>query len=96
MLKNVLIAAVAALGFTLTSAPALAYVYVQVGPPAPIVETVPARPGSGYVWVPGYYRWGGGRYVWVHGSYVRHAGAWCGGHWHHNHHGYYWTEGRWC
>jgi hypothetical protein len=72
------------------------YVYVQVGPPAPIVETVPVSPGPGYVWVGGYYRWNGDRYVWVHGRYVRHAGHWCGGHWRHEHRGWYWVAGGWC
>jgi hypothetical protein len=73
------------------------YVYVQTGPPAAIVETAPARPGGGYVWVGGYYRWDGARYVWVHGSWVHHAGAWCGGHWRHAaYHGWYWVPGHWC
>jgi hypothetical protein len=97
MLKNVLISSVLAFGFALTSVPALSQVYVQIGPPAPVYETVPAMPGRGYVWVPGYYTWTGGRYVWVHGRYVRHAGRWCGGHWRRApHHGWYWAPGRWC
>jgi|ERR1700689_2597361 WXXGXW repeat (2 copies) len=97
--KIVLAAVVAALGFAAVSTPAqsAAYVYVQAGPPAAVVETVPASPGTGYVWVGGYYRWDGAHYNWVHGTWVRHGGAWCAGHWrHHPSHGWYWVPGRWC
>lgn len=97
MLKTLLASTILASGLALISQPASAQVYVQIAPPAPIYETVPARPGPGYVWVGGYYTWSGGRYVWVHGRYVHHGGRWCGGTWHHNgHHGWYWTNGRWC
>jgi hypothetical protein len=99
MRKIFLAAIVAAMGFMGNPMPASAqtYIYVQSAPPAPVYETVPARPGPGYVWVGGYYRWNGYRYVWVRGHYVRHAGAWCGGHWRHNaRRGWYWVPGRWC
>jgi hypothetical protein len=98
MIKNVLLAAAMAFGFAAISPPAsAAYVYVQVGPPAPIVETAPAVPGPGYVWVGGYWRWNGVRYVWVPGGWVRHPGAWCPGHWRHlPDHGWYWVPGHWC
>lgn len=97
MLKNLLLSTVLAFGFVVISLPASAQVYVQIAPPAPVYETMPASPGRGYVWVGGYYTWSGGRYVWVHGRYVRHAGRWCAGHWHHTaRHGWYWTDGRWC
>jgi hypothetical protein len=97
MLRNLCIATLMGLGFALSALPGSAqYVYVQVGPPAPVYETVPASPGAGYVWVGGYYTYEGGRYVWRHGYYAHHAGHWCAGAWHHNHHGYYWSEGRWC
>ncbi|HYL27410.1 MAG TPA: hypothetical protein VEW74_06205 [Candidatus Nitrosotalea sp.] len=98
-MKTIITAAIlAAMGFAGASIPASAqaYIYVQIAPPAPIYETVPAAPGPGYAWVGGYYRWEGGRYVWVRGHYAHHAGAWCAGHWHHGRHGYYWTDGRWC
>jgi hypothetical protein len=49
MIKNVCIAALLAFGFTLTSSAAV--VYVQAAPPAAVVETVPAAPGPGYVWL---------------------------------------------
>ena len=41
-----------------------ARVYVGIAPPVPIVEVVPAAPGPGYYWIPGYWIWDGGRYVW--------------------------------
>jgi hypothetical protein len=74
-----------------------AQTYVQINPPAAVVETVPAKPGPGYVWVPGYYRWNGVRYVWVPGHWVLHEGAWCAGHWVHvAGRGWHWVAGRWC
>ncbi len=36
---------------------------------APVVETVPACPGAGYVWVPGYYSGYGPARVWVGGCW---------------------------
>lgn len=80
----------------ISAVPASAQVYVQIAPPAPIVETVPAPPGSGYVWLHGHYNWNGNRYVWVGGHYERHAGQYCEGHWRHDGHGYIWVDGHWC
>ena len=73
-------------------------IYVQTGPPAPIYESVPAAPGPGYYWVPGYYRWDGYRYTWVHGRYAYppYSGAvWRPGHWVQSPHGWYWRPGHW-
>ena len=36
-------------------------VVVDVAPPPPHVEVVPAIPGPGYMWLPGYWYWQGGR-----------------------------------
>jgi hypothetical protein len=48
----------------------MAAVYVDIAPPAPRVEVVPAaRPG--YVWAPGHYEWRRGEYRWVSGHYIR-------------------------
>jgi hypothetical protein len=60
--------AVATAAFTaLLSAPALAQrVVVQIAPPAPQVEVVPAVP-RGQVWVPGHWKWNGSQYVWIRG-----------------------------
>lgn len=99
MIKNMLSAAVLVASlFALVSLPAAAQVYVQIAPPAPMVETIPAG-RSGYVWVGGYWKWNGSKYVWVSGHYD-HPGAgykhWCSGHWHHGAHGYWWVDGHWC
>ena len=59
-----------------------AAVYVQIAPPDPIVEVVPA-PRAGFVWAPGYYDYRYGRYYWVKGHHVRevHGKYWHPGHW---------------
>ncbi|HEX5784943.1 MAG TPA: YXWGXW repeat-containing protein [Burkholderiaceae bacterium] len=45
-------------------------IYVQVAPPAPRVEYRGYPPVAGYVWITGYWSWGGARYVWVPGRWV--------------------------
>jgi WXXGXW repeat (2 copies) len=99
MIKKIFLSAIlGVLGLAIARVSATAgYVYVQVGPPAAVVERVPARPGAGYVWVGGYWHWNGGKYVWAPGYWARHAGAWCPGHWRHvAAHGWYWVPGHWC
>jgi WXXGXW repeat (2 copies) len=48
---------------------------IRVGVPAPPLrhEVVVARPGPGYVYVPGYWDWAPARheYVWVGGAWAR-------------------------
>lgn len=55
---------------------------VDIAPPAPRYEVVPA-PRHGYVWAPGYWNWRHGHYVWVRG------------HWEREHRGMYWHPDRW-
>jgi hypothetical protein len=73
--------------------------YVQVGPPRPLVEAAVVSPGPGYVWTPGYHRWDGGGYVWVPGAWVRAPrprAVWVPGRWvRDRRHGWYYVEGRW-
>jgi hypothetical protein len=61
----------------LMSGPAQAQTFtVQVAPPAPRVEVVPA-PRAGNVWIPGHWRWSprAGQYAWVPGQWkARRAG----------------------
>src|SRR5262249_2752749 len=57
-------------------------IYVDVAPPAPRYEVVPA-PRAGYVWAPGYWDWRHGHHVWVKG------------HWEREHHGMYWHPHHW-
>src|ERR1044071_4636986 len=97
MLKKILLATMVAesVGISVPNV-ASAAVYVEVAPPAPRVEVVPA-PRRGYAWVPGYWQWRHGRYVWVSGTWVRErpgyhyvSPRWVehGGRW-------YMEEGRW-
>jgi len=75
-----------------------ARVYVRIGPPAPIVETRIARPGSHYVWVDGYQRWNGRAYVWTPGRWAvppRGRAHWVPARWVHDRHGWYIVEGHW-
>ena len=68
-------------GCIVTARPA--YGVVTVAPPVPQVEVVPAAPGVGFVWIPGYWNWQGGRHVWVAGYYE------------HGRPGYHWVAHRW-
>ena len=81
------------------AARAEARIYVQIGPPAEVVEVRPGAPGPHHYWVPGHHRWDGHAYVWVGGRWEmppRHHHAWVRGHWvHHRRHGWYWVEGHW-
>ncbi len=95
--------AIGALAMALsTGAAHAASLYVRFGPPAPPREVVVVRPGPRHVWVPGYYRWQGGRYAWVGGVWVvppRHRAVWVPGYWaprhHHRDGGYIWVRGYW-
>ena len=82
--------AVSALATPMISS-ARVFVDIDVAPPAPQVEVVPAA-RVGYVWAPGYWNWEGGRHVWVKGHYIaeRRGHHWVadnweqrGGKWHH-------------
>jgi hypothetical protein len=78
--------------------PAIAQVYVRVGPPVARVEVVPPRPGPGWAWHPGRWDWRGGRWVWLGGRYVRGprvGAAWVTGHWVHRPRGWVYVRGHW-
>ena len=81
-MKKTLIAALLASSISAIALPAAAEIYVNIAPPAPRYEVVPA-PRAGYVWVPGYWDWRGHRHVWTRG------------HWERERHGYYWHPNRW-
>jgi hypothetical protein len=81
MLLAALLVAAGALGAPQVSSAAVV-VDVDVAPPAPQVEVVPAaRPG--YVWAPGFWAWRGGQHVWVRG------------HWLGERRGYHWVPDAW-
>lgn len=46
-------------------------VVVDVAPPPPYAEVVPAMPYAGAVWIGGYWGWSSGRHRWVPGYYER-------------------------
>ena len=80
--RKVLLAALIVSSMGAVSLPASAEVYIDVAPPPPRHEVVPA-PRAGYVWAPGYCDWRGHHHVWVRG------------HWEREHHGMYWHPNRW-
>lgn len=83
---------------SVAAAEASSRVYVQIGPPAPIVEARPVSPHAGYVWVPGYYGWHHGEYRWAHGYWAKpphHHAVWVEPRWVHENHGWYMEPGRW-
>lgn len=45
-------------------------VTVYAAPPAPIVEYRGLAPYPGYIWIDGFWNWGGVRYVWTPGRWV--------------------------
>lgn len=56
---------------------------VRVAPPPPQYEYYGSPPVAGFVWITGYWNWGGARYVWVPGR------------WEAPRPGYYWAPHRW-
>jgi hypothetical protein len=82
--RKLLLAALATASIGVLPLPASAAVgfYVDIAPPAPRYEVVPA-PRPGYVWAPGYWDWRGNRHVWSKG------------HWERERSGYYWHPNRW-
>jgi hypothetical protein len=73
-------------------------VYVRIGPPAPVIEARIVAPGPRYVWIPGFYRWGGAVYAWVPGRWElppRPRAYFVPGHWARDRRGWYFVEGHW-
>jgi hypothetical protein len=81
-MRKTILALLLASSATALSLPAAAEIYVNIAPPSPRYEVVPA-PRAGYVWVPGYWDWRGNHHVWAKG------------HWEREHHGMYWHPNRW-
>lgn len=72
-------------------------VYASYAPPPERVEIVGPAPGPGYLWIDGYWRWGGASYDWVPGQWivVEQGRHWQRGRWHHNRNGWFYLEGHW-
>ena len=81
-MRKTILALLLASSATALSLPAAAEIYVNIAPPAPRYEVVPA-PRTGYVWVPGFWDWRGNHHVWIKGHYERER------------HGYHWHPNRW-
>jgi len=93
--------ALAVLGAALVScasAPPPNAVYVETAPPAVRVEAAIVSPGPGYVWVPGYWNWGGSAYIWTPGVWhlppQPHV-KWVAPQWRHVKRGWYRVDGHW-
>lgn len=82
MKRKLLLAALAVSSIGVIPLTASADVWVNVAPPAPRHEVVPAE-RHGYVWAPGYWDRRGHEWVWVRG------------HWERERHGMYWHPQRW-
>ena len=72
-------------------------VYASNAPPPDRVEIIGPPPGSQYLWVDGYWRWGGASYDWVPGRWVvvQQGQQWQPGRWRHNRYGWFYVQGHW-
>ncbi len=73
-------------------------VYVRRAPPAARVEILSPRPGRGYAWVSGNWRWDRDGYFWTQGRWERSPSGrslWVQGNWQRGDRGWYWTPGHW-
>ena len=81
--RKLLLAALAASSIWIAQpAAAEVSVYLDVAPPAPRYEVIPA-PRAGYAWQPGFWEFRGDRHYWRKGYWVRERP------------GYYWHPSRW-
>jgi hypothetical protein len=90
---------IAICGISLSVGAANAQVIIHAGPPPPVIVERPGPPlHAGWVWVPGHYRWYGGRYIWVRGNRVnppRRGAVWIPGRWVPRGGGYVYVAGSW-
>lgn len=73
-------------------------VWVQTAPPRDRYEERSEAPGPDYIWISGYWVWGGSAYDWTPGHWERrpnrHA-KYDRGRWYHGRGGWYRVDGRW-
>jgi hypothetical protein len=71
--------------------------YAVAAPPPAQTEVVVAAPGPGYIWVGGYWGWGGHRHHWVPGRWIigRHGHTYHQPRWHHHGRGWRLAPGHW-
>jgi hypothetical protein len=73
-------------------------VYVDRGPPGPLVENVGVSPRDGVVWRSGFWRWRGNDFEWIPGQWVTVPSgfrSWSPGHWVKTRKGWFFVEGHW-
>jgi len=75
------------------------FYYVSTAPPpARVTGVVGVAPGSGFVWVDGYWGWSGGMWLWTEGRWMRpphpHA-IWVAPGWERHGQRYRYHPGRW-
>ena len=82
IIRTALAAAILSIGAGFVPAHAQVNVNINIGPPAPQYEIVPAV-GPGYTWAPGYWAWQGQDYRWVRGHQIaqRPGHRWVADHW---------------
>ena len=96
MNRKWIMTAIATATIGLTPLVSSAQIYVDIAPPAPRHEYVPA-PREGYVWAPGHYVWRNGEYRWVKGRYIREVRGryYHPAHWVERNGRWVYVEGRW-
>src|ERR1700722_10614789 len=71
---------------------------ITIAPPELVAYSQPGCPGSGYLWIPGYWAYGDEGYYWVPGTWVLPPAVdvlWTPGYWGWAHGNYIWHEGYW-
>ena len=94
--RKLLLAALAFSSIGIAPLASAASIYVDIAPPAPRYEVVPA-PRAGYVWQEGYWDWEHGRHHWHKGYWVkeRHGMYWHPSRWEEREGRYHFVQGRW-
>lgn len=95
-IRNLLLSLSLAAGVFAAPAYAQISVNINLAPPAPQYEIVPAV-APGYIWAPGYWGWSGERHVWVRGRTIaqREGYSWSPDRWEQRDRSYYRTAGHW-
>ncbi len=71
---------------------------ITIAPPELVAYSQPSCPGSGYLWIPGYWAYGDEGYYWVPGTWVQPPAEdvlWTPGYWGWANGHYHWHEGYW-